>query len=61
MLATSSVNIVYYLLLVVSPAVMILVLLKISTPLLEKSMANFSGYREYKQRTPKIFPFTKKG
>lgn len=61
MLATSSVNLVYYLILVVSPAVMILVLLKISTPLLEKSMANFSGYTEYKKRTPKIFPFTKKG
>lgn len=59
LLVTDSVPLVYYLILVLSPLVMSTVLIKISTPLLEKNMAKYAGWAEYAQRVPMIFPFTK--
>lgn len=59
LLVTNSVPLVYYLVLVLSPLVMSTVLIKISTPLLEKNMAKYAGWAEYAQRVPMIFPFTK--
>ena len=59
LLLTSSVPLVYYLVLVLSPLVMSAVLIKISTPLLEKNMEKYAGWAEYAQRVPMIFPFTK--
>lgn len=61
LLLNDNVNIVYYVLLVVSPLIMSLVLLKISTPLLEKNMEKYDGWDEYKKQTPEIFPWGKKG
>lgn len=59
LLVTDSVPLVYYVILVLSPLVMSTVLIKISTPLLEKNMAKYAGWTEYAQRVPMIFPFTK--
>jgi len=59
LLVTGSVPLVYYLILVLSPLVMSTVLIKISTPLLEKNMEKYAGWAEYAQRVPMIFPFTK--
>jgi steroid 5-alpha reductase family enzyme len=59
LLVTNSVPLVYYLVLVLSPLVMSAVLIKISTPLLEKNMEKYAGWAEYAQRVPMIFPFTK--
>lgn len=60
LLLTSSVGIVYYIVLVISPLLMSTVLIKISTPLLEKNMEKYDGWDEYKKKTPMIFPFGKK-
>ena len=59
LLVTGSVPLIYYLVLVLSPLVMSAVLIKISTPLLEKNMEKYEGWVEYTQRVPMIFPFTK--
>jgi steroid 5-alpha reductase family enzyme len=59
LLVTNSVPLVYYLVLVLSPLVMSAVLIKISTPLLEKNMEKYAGWAEYAQRVPMIFPFNK--
>jgi steroid 5-alpha reductase family enzyme len=59
LLVTGSVPLIYYLILVLSPLVMSTVLIKISTPLLEKNMEKYDGWKEYAQRVPMIFPFTK--
>jgi len=59
LLLTGSVPWIYYLILVLSPLVMSAVLIKISTPLLEKNMEKYAGWAEYAQRVPMIFPFTK--
>ena len=59
LLVTASVPVVYYLVLVLSPLVMSAVLIKISTPLLEKNMEKYAGWAEYAKRVPMIFPFTK--
>jgi steroid 5-alpha reductase family enzyme len=59
LLITDSVPLVYYLVLVLSPLVMSAVLIKISTPLLEKNMEKYAGWADYAQRVPMIFPFTK--
>jgi steroid 5-alpha reductase family enzyme len=59
LLLTESVPWIYYLILVLSPLVMSAVLIKISTPLLEKNMEKYAGWAEYAQRVPMIFPFTK--
>lgn len=57
----SNITIIYYALLIISPLLMSTVLLKISTPLLEKSMAKYDGWDEYTKKTPMIFPWGKKG
>lgn len=57
LIMTSSINPVFYLILLISPALMSTVLLKISTPLLEKSMSKYDGWADYTKRTPMIFPF----
>lgn len=59
LLMTDSVPWPFYLILVLSPLVMSAVLIKISTPLLEKNMEKYAGWKEYTQRVPMIFPFTK--
>lgn len=60
LLITSSVPIIYYaLLLLLSPLVMSVVLIKISTPLLEKNMEKYEAWADYIKRVPMIFPFTK--
>lgn len=59
LLVTGSVPLIYYLVLVLSPLVMSAVLIKISTPLLEKNMEKYEGWAEYAKRVPMIFPFTK--
>lgn len=46
----------YYLVMILSPLVMSVVLIKISTPLLEKNMEKYEGWNEYTQRVPMIFP-----
>lgn len=60
LLFTTTIPVIYYLSLVVSPLVMSTVLIKISTPLLEKHMAKYPGWEAYTKRVPMIFPFTKK-
>ena len=57
---TDSINPYYYLLLIISPILMSTVLIKISTPLLEKNMEKYDGWEEYTKRVPMLFPFTKK-
>ena len=57
---TSSVNPLYYLLLVISPVLMTTVLMKVSTPLLEKNMEKYSGWEKYTKKVPMIFPWAKK-
>ena len=56
---TSSVSIIFYLILVISPLLMGTVLIKISTPMLEKHMSKYDGWNEYIKQTPMIFPFGK--
>lgn len=59
LLADSSVPIVFYLALVISPIIMSTVLIKISTPLLEKNMEKYDGWEKYCENTPMIFPVKK--
>lgn len=54
-----TINPLYYILLVISPLIMSAVLIKISTPLLEKNMEKYKGWEAYKKRVPMIFPWTK--
>ncbi len=56
LLFTQAVNPLYYGLLVISPLLMSIVLIKISTPLLEKNMEKYPGWDEYAKRVPMIFP-----
>jgi steroid 5-alpha reductase family enzyme len=49
----------FYLALAVSPVVMSSVLIRISTPLLEKNMEKYAEWSEYIKRVPMIFPWTK--
>ena len=51
----------YYLLLIIGPFVMTLVLVKVSTPLLEKHMKKYEGWDAYVASTPMLVPFGKKG
>lgn len=60
LLFSNSIPVVYYLTMVVSPLVMTTVLIKVSTPLLEKHMAKYPGWADYTKRVPMIFPFIKK-
>ncbi|WP_423188359.1 DUF1295 domain-containing protein [Alkalibacterium sp. f15] len=57
---TGSVNPIYYILLAISPILMSTVLIKISTPLLEKNMEKYDEWEEYTQRVPMLFPWAKK-
>lgn len=50
---------IYYLILILSPLIMSTVLIKISTPLLEKNMAKYHGWEAYTKKVPMIFPFFK--
>ena len=50
----------YYVVMILSPLVMSTVLIKISTPLLEKNMEKYEGWTEYTKRVPMIFPKLKK-
>jgi steroid 5-alpha reductase family enzyme len=54
---SSNVSPVFYGILVISPIIMALVLMKISTPLLEKHMEKYDGWEDYKKETPMIFPW----
>lgn len=60
LLFTQSVHPLYYGLLVISPLLMSVVLIKISTPMLEKNMEKYPGWDEYAKRVPMIFPGFKK-
>ncbi len=57
---TNTVNPFYYLLLIISPVLMTTVLMKVSTPLLEKNMEKYASWEEYTKRVPMIFPWGKK-
>lgn len=56
----SSFNNLFYSLLIISPLLMATVLIKVSTPLLERHMAKYDGWEAYCKETPMIFPWTKK-
>ena len=60
LLFTQAVHPLYYGLLIISPLLMSIVLIKISTPLLEKNMEKYAGWDEYAKRVPMIFPGFKK-
>lgn len=51
--------IIFYIVLVISPLIMSTVLIKISTPLLEKNMMKYEGWDTYSSQTPMIFPWKK--
>lgn len=53
---TGSVNPFYYIALVISPVLMSTVLIKISTPLLEKNMEKYDDWEEYTKKVPMLFP-----
>ena len=57
----SELSLLFYLSLIISPLIMSLVLIKISTPLLEKHMEKYEGWSAYTSRVPMIFPWGKKG
>lgn len=59
LLFTKTVSPIYYLILAISPILMSTVLIKVSTPLLEKNMEKYEGWKAYTQKVPMIFPFTK--
>ena len=59
-LVGSGIALWYYLLLIIGPLVMSLVLVKVSTPLLEKHMKKYEGWDDYVARVPMLIPFTKK-
>ena len=56
----SELSLLFYLSLIISPLIMSLVLIKISTPLLEKHMEKYDGWSAYTSRVPMIFPWGKK-
>ncbi len=58
-LINSDISIGYYGALVISPLLMTLVLVKISTPLLERHMEKYESWDAYTQQTPMLFPGTK--
>ncbi len=57
---TNSVSPIYYIVLLISPLLMSTVLIKISTPLLEKNMEKYADWQTYIKRVPMIFPWSKK-
>lgn len=60
LLIDASVPLIYYLVLILSPLIMSIVLIKISTPLLEKNMSKYDGWESYTKKVPMIFPWAKK-
>jgi len=54
------INIIYYVVLILSPIIMSVVLIKISTPLLEKNMTKYVGWEDYTKKVPMLFPWSKK-
>ncbi len=52
MFFTGSVNPIYYIVLAISPLLMSLVLIKISTPLLEKNMEKYEAWEDYMKKVP---------
>lgn len=60
LLFTNSVSPIYYIVLAVSPLLMSNVLIRVSTPLLEKNMEKYEGWEEYTKRVPMLFPWGKK-
>lgn len=56
---SSNVSPVFYSILVISPLIMATVLIKVSTPLLEKHMEKYDGWDQYIKETPMIFPWGK--
>ncbi len=58
-LIDSDFSMVLYGILFISPLIMTTVLIKISTPLLEKRMEKYDGWEAYKADTPMIFPWSK--
>lgn len=56
---TNSIHPLYYLALIISPLLMSVVLIKISTPLLEKNMEKYAGWEEYTKKVPMLFPWIK--
>lgn len=58
---TGTISPIYYISLLLSPILMSLVFIKLSTPLLEKNMAKYEGWEAYTQRVPMLFPWGKKG
>lgn len=60
LLFTNSVSPIYYIALALSPIIMSTVLLKVSTPLLEKNMEKYDAWDEYTKKVPMIFPWGKK-
>ncbi|NLB21259.1 MAG: DUF1295 domain-containing protein [Clostridium sp.] len=57
---SGTVSPIYYIVLAVSPIVMSTVLLRVSTPLLEKNMEKYDAWDDYIKRVPMIFPWSKK-
>jgi steroid 5-alpha reductase family enzyme len=55
----ANISIVYYIIMVISPLLMSTVLIKISTPMLEKHMAKYDGWEDYTKKVPMIFPWGK--
>lgn len=60
LLFSGSVNPFYYIVLVISPILMSVVLIKVSTPLLEKNMEKYDAWEDYTKRVPMLFPWAKK-
>jgi steroid 5-alpha reductase family enzyme len=60
-LLNSEISMIYYATLIISPILMSLVMIKISTPLLEKHMSKYDGWEAYTKKTAMIFPWGKKG
>ena len=59
MFFTNSINPIFYAVLIISPILMSTVLLKVSTPLLEKNMEKYKGWKAYTKKVPMIFPWGK--
>ncbi len=60
LMLTGVISPIYYIVLAVSPIVMSTVLLRVSTPLLEKNMKKYDGWDDYTKRVPMVFPWGKK-
>ena len=56
MIINGAINPIYYGILILSPLAISTVLIKISTPLLEKNMEKYDEWDDYTERVPMIFP-----